>query len=305
MNCSNAKPFLKWVGGKTQLIEQFKTLYPNELENNLIDTYIEPFVGGGAIFFHLMQTYKIKKAIIIDLNSDLIECYQCIKEDVNKLIGILEQLQTTFFKLNTIEQKKMYLGIREEYNSLLNKNYDKYTKAAYMIFMNKTCFNGLYRVNSKGEYNVPFGMYKNPLICNKSNLLVINELLQNVEIVVGDYSLCEKYIYGKTFIYFDPPYRPLTITQSFVGYSKYGFNDNNQIELATLYKKISDKNCNLMLSNSDPKNVNVNDNFFDDLYSEFNINRIYAKRVINCQGNKRGNLTEIVIRNYSRKDKKI
>lgn len=293
-----AKPFLKWAGGKGQLLSQFCDLYPSELVNGEIETYIEPFVGGGAVLFDVLQKYDIKKAIIIDLNKELINCYRCIKADVNELIKQLEVLQENFLLLSQAEQAKLYLEIRSKYNTIkLNSKYD-FEKAADFIFLNKTCFNGLYRVNSKGEFNVPFGKYKKPLICDKENLRLINKLLQKVDIIYGDYNQCKSYIAPNTFFYFDPPYRPITNTQSFVGYSKNGFNDDNQSQLADLFKELNKNGCNVMLSNSDPKNSNPNDNFFDDLYEGFDIKRLHARRMINCQADKRGDITEIIVRNY-------
>lgn len=296
-----AKPFLKWAGGKGQLLNKFEEMYPQELINDKIDLYIEPFVGGGAVLFDVLQKYKVKKAVIVDLNKELINCYRCIKADVNELINHLKTLQSEFLPLSDENRKDYFLKVRNRHNEIhLNGKYD-FEKAADFIFLNKTCFNGLYRVNSKGKFNVPFGKYKNPLICDSENLILISKLLQNVEIRFGDYSICEEYIEGKTFIYFDPPYRPLIENSSFVGYGKSGFNDDNQKELAEFIKKLDKQNCLVMLSNSDPKNTNPNDNFFDELYKGFDIDRIFAKRMINCQADKRGDITEIVVRNYKRR----
>ena len=296
-----AKPFLKWAGGKGQLLNKFEEMYPQELINGEIDTYIEPFVGGGAVLFDILQKYKVKKAVIVDLNKELVNCYRCIKADVKELIKHLKTLQSEFLSLSDEKRKGYFLKVRKRYNKIhLNGKYD-FEKAADFIFLNKTCFNGLYRVNSKGEFNVPFGKYKNPLICDSENLTLISNLLQNVEIRFGDYSICEEYVNGRTFIYFDPPYRPLIENSSFVGYDKSGFNDNNQTELAEFVKKLDKQNCLVMLSNSDPKNTNPDDNFFDELYKGFEIDRIFAKRMINCQADKRGDITEIVIRNYKRR----
>lgn len=296
-----AKPFLKWAGGKGQLLNKFEEMYPQELINGEIDTYIEPFIGGGAVLFDVLQKYKVKKAVIVDLNKELINCYRCIKADVDELIKHLKTLQDEFLSLSDEKRKDYFLKVRNRYNEIhLNGKYD-FEKAADFIFLNKTCFNGLYRVNSKGEFNVPFGKYKKPLICDSENFTLISNLLQNVEIRFGDYSICEEYVNGKTFIYFDPPYRPLIENLSFVGYDKSGFNDENQKELAEFVKKLDKHNCLVMLSNSDPKNTNPDDNFFDELYKEFEIDRIFAKRMINCQADKRGDITEIVVRNYSSK----
>lgn len=295
-----AKPFLKWAGGKGQLLNKFEEMYPEELINGDIDTYIEPFIGGGAVFFDVLQKYKVKKAVIIDLNKELINCYRCIKADVNQLIQSLIILQNEFLALSEKDRKEYFLKVRDNYNTIcLNGKYD-FDKATNFIFLNRTCFNGLYRVNSKGLFNVPFGKYKNPLICDVENLQAISKLLQNVEIKYGDYSLCKEYINEKTFVYFDPPYRPLLENKSFVNYDKNGFDDENQKELAEFVKELTKQDVKVMLSNSDPKNTNPKDNFFDNLYQGFNIERINAKRMINCQADKRGNVTEIVVRNYKR-----
>ncbi|MCL2228539.1 MAG: DNA adenine methylase [Firmicutes bacterium] len=289
-----AKPFLKWAGGKGQLLEKFGELYPADFK-----VYIEPFVGGGAVLFDVLQRFNVEQAVIIDLNKELINCYRCIKEDVNEIIKQLDQLKVKFISLSLDEQAKFYLDIRKRYNEIkLNGKYD-FEKAADFIFLNKTCFNGLYRVNSKGEYNVPFGKSKNPCIYDVDNLTLISKLLQKVTILYGDYKQCLNYTTENTFLYFDPPYRPLTTSASFVGYSQNGFNDDDQKQLAKLVRQLSKQGCKVMLSNSDPKNSDLNDNFFDDLYNGFGIMRIKARRMINCQADKRGDITEIIVRNYN------
>jgi len=293
-----AKPFLKWAGGKGQLLDRFKSLYPKELINGKIKTYIEPFVGGGAVLFDILQKYDIESAVIIDLNKELINCYRCIKEGAETLIERLSVLQQKYIESTLEGQTKIFASIRRRYNRMkLNEMID-FEKAADFIFLNKTCFNGLYRVNSKGEFNVPFGKYKSPKICDVENLTATHHLLQRVTILHGEYTQCKEYIDSQTFAYFDPPYRPITETQSFVGYSQNGFNDVNQVELASFTRELSIKGAKILLSNSDPKNINPNDNFFDDLYKDFFIQRIMARRVINCQADKRGNITEIIVANY-------
>ena len=295
-----AKPFLKWAGGKGQLIERLNEFYPDELIIGRIKTYIEPFVGGGAVLFDVLQNFDIAKAVIIDLNKELINCYRCIKNDADELIRRLQILQSAYLSRSSETRREFYLQIRSKYNAIkINGQYD-FEKAADFIFLNKTCFNGLYRVNSKGEYNVPFGKYKNPSICDKENLLLINKLLQKVDIIYGDYTKCRQFANNEAFVYLDPPYRPITTTQSFVGYSQNGFNDDDQKELAKFTRELQNKGCKILLSNSDPKNANPNDDFFDDLYDGFDIQRINAKRMINCQADKRGNITEIVVRNYKK-----
>ena len=294
-----AKPFLKWAGGKGQLLDMFEKMFPQELIEGKIKTYIEPFVGGGAVLFHILQNYKIEKAYINDINKELINCYRCIKADVKEVIKPLSILENEY--LSSEDRAKYFYNVRNRYNQIhLNGHYD-YEKCADFIFLNHTCFNGLYRVNKEGKFNVPHGKYKNPLICDKENLRLCSQLLQKVEISFGDYRQVLSNADKDSFVYFDPPYRPLIENNSFISYDKSGFDDNDQIELSQNYKKLDRQNCLLMLSNSDPKNTNENDNFFDDLYKDFSIERVYAKRMINCQASKRGNITEIVVMNYKRR----
>ena len=296
-----AKPFLKWAGGKGQLLDTFEKMFPQELIEGKIKTYIEPFVGGGAVLFHILQNYKIEKAYINDINKELINCYRCIKADVEGVIKPLSILENGY--LSSEDRAKYFYNVRNRYNQIhLNGHYD-YEKCADFIFLNHTCFNGLYRVNKEGKFNVPHGKYKNPLICDKENLRLCSQLLQKVEISFGDYRQVLSNADKDSFVYFDPPYRPLIENNSFISYDKSGFDDNDQIELSQNYKKLDRQNCLLMLSNSDPKNTNENDNFFDDLYKGFSIERVYAKRMINCQACKRGNITEIVVMNYKRRKK--
>lgn len=296
-----AKPFLKWAGGKGQLINAFDEMFPNELKEGKIKTYIEPFVGGGAVLFHILQNYHIEKAYINDINKELINCYRCIKANVNEVIKQLEVLEKEYLFCD--DRTNYFYNVRDRYNSIhLNGHYD-FEKCADFIFLNHTCFNGLYRVNKRGKFNVPHGKYKNPLICDKDNLLLCSKLLQKVEIRFGSYEQVLSNADTNTFVYFDPPYRPLIENNSFVSYDKSGFDDNDQIKLAKNFKDLDKKDCLLMLSNSDPKNTDENDNFFDDLYNGFEIERVYAKRMINCQASKRGDITEIVVMNYKRRKK--
>ena len=298
MNRKLSKPFLKWAGGKGQLLNKFKELYPQELINGEIKIYIEPFVGGGAVLFDILQNYQIEKAYINDINKELINCYRCIKANAEEVIKQLDILEKEYL---TSEDRAIYFyKVRDRYNEIqLNAHYD-FEKCADFIFLNKTCFNGLYRVNKDGKFNVPHGKYKNPLICDKENLRSCSNLLQKVEISCGNYEEILEKVGNNTFLYFDPPYRPLIENNSFVSYDKSGFDDNDQIKLAENYKALDDKNCLLMLSNSDPKNINEEDNFFDDIYKGFEIERVFAKRMINSSASKRGDITEIIVMNYKR-----
>ncbi|MDD3999889.1 MAG: DNA adenine methylase [Bacilli bacterium] len=294
-----AKPFLKWAGGKGQLINTFDGMFPKELINGNVEIYIEPFVGGGAILFHVLQNYNIKTAYINDINKELVNCYRCIKADVEDVINQLSKLEKEY--LSSEDKTNYFYQVRDRYNQIHLNGHLDYEKCADFIFLNKTCFNGLYRVNKSGAFNVPHGKYKNPLICDKDNLKLCSKLLQKVEISFGDYKEVLKNANKNTFVYFDPPYRPLIENNSFVSYDKSGFTDDDQVELANNYKTLNRKKCLLMLSNSDPKNANTEDNFFDDLYNGFEIERVYAKRMINCQASKRGDITEIVVMNYKRR----
>ncbi len=292
------KPFVKWAGGKNSLIPQITKYYPFELKNGFIERYIEPFVGGGAVLIDILQKYEIKEAYAFDINIDLINCYNVIKNNVEELINELDKKEKNFIALNDEERQNYFYDIRAEYNSYkLNDKLDV-KRASEFIFLNRTCFNGLYRVNKDGKFNVPCGKYKNPTICDSNNLRNLSELIKNVIFEYGDYRKSEKYVNNNTFIYFDPPYRPLSATSGFTSYTKEDFNDDNQKELAQYYNKLSLKNAKLMLSNSNPKNVNENDNFFEDIYKGFYINEVSAKRMINSNAKGRGEISELLITNY-------
>lgn len=294
---TKAKPFLKWAGGKTQLLPTINSFLPESFRSEDDVTYIEPFVGGGAVLFFMLQKYpNIKRAIINDINPRLIKTYGVIRDEPYVLIDALNELQSRFNALNDFyKQKELYLDIRTLFNK---QELNEVEEAAYMIFLNRTCFNGLYRENSKGEFNVPFGRYSNPKICDEGLILADCELLQRVEILNGDFSQTAERIQGYTFFYLDPPYRPLDATSSFNSYVKETFNDNEQIRLRNFYSEISDGGCYALLSNSDCKGRNSEDDFFDRLYEDFFIERVSAKRCINANSAKRGTLTELLIRNY-------
>lgn len=293
------KPFVKWAGGKGSLITQLKNFYPFELENERINKYVEPFVGGGAVLINILQKYDVKEAYAFDINIDLINCYNVIKNHVEELIKNLKVKENEFLKLESEGRQSYFYKIRKEYNSYrITENELNVKRAGEFIFLNRTCFNGLYRVNKNGEFNVPCGKYKNPTICDAINLKNLSFLIRNVVFQYGDYTKSEKYIDNNTFVYFDPPYRPLSVTSGFTSYAKEDFNDENQKELAQYFRKLDKKNAKLMLSNSNPKNTNKNDNFFEDIYKGFNINEIFAKRMINSNGKGRGEVSELLITNY-------
>ena len=292
------KPFVKWAGGKNSLIPQITKYYPFELKNGFIERYIEPFVGGGAVLIDILQKYEIKEAYAFDINIDLINCYNVIKNNVEELINELDKKEKNFIALNDEERQNYFYDIRAEYNSYkLNDKFDV-KRASEFIFLNRTCFNGLYRVNKDGKFNVPCGKYKNPTICDSNNLRNLSELIKNVIFEYGDYRKSEKYVNNNTFVYFDPPYRPLSATSGFTSYTKEDFNDDNQKELANYFYKLDLKNAKLMLSNSNPKNVNKDDNFFENIYKGFVINEVSAKRMINSNAKGRGEISELLITNY-------
>lgn len=293
-----AKPFIKWVGGKSQLISTFEKLLPDKINQMEDVTYIEPFIGGGAMLFYMLQRFEnIKRAIINDLNPDLIKAYKTIKETPEALIQNLSLIEREYFDISEEEKRKeFFLYMRQKFNK---KDLSDIDNTMLFMFLNRTCFNGLYRVNSKGEFNVPFGKYKNPTICDPETIYADSELLQKVDIINGDFEQTEKYVSKNTFIYFDPPYRPLDATSSFNSYAKETFNDNEQIRLKKYFDRLSQKKCLMMLSNSDCKGRNPQDTFFDDLYKDYFIDRVYASRSVNANPQKRGKLTELLIRNYS------
>lgn len=290
-NMAKGKPFIKWVGGKGQLIEQLDSLLPSDFANWEDVTYIEPFVGGGAMLFYILQRYpNIKHAVINDVNLDLTNLYSVVRYFPEALIKSLSYIENKYFALqNDEERRSFYLKRRDWYNA---KNNDCIENAALFIFLNKTCFNGLYRVNKKGLFNVPFGKYKNPKICDSLTIRKDSELLQKVKILTGDFEQTFKYAKDNTLFYFDPPYRPITKTSAFTDYTKDSFNDDSQVRLKEYCDKINKAGYKFMLSNSDGK-----DNFFDTLYKNYKIDRVFASRSINCNGQKRGKLTEILVHN--------
>ena len=292
-----AKPFLKWAGGKTQLINDIEKLLPKGILKSKF-TYIEPFVGSGAVLFWMLSKFpKLEKSVINDINEDLINTYKTIASNPKELISILEILQNDYHSLNLkeAEKKEYYYKKRELYNS---RKTEKSTQAALFIFLNRTCFNGLYRVNKSNGFNVPIGSYKNPTICDAENIIAVSKALQRVEILCGDYEKTIDFTSDNTLFYFDPPYKPLHNTSSFNSYAKDDFNDDEQIRLRNFCSKLDSLDHTWMLSNSDVKDKVSNNNFFDDIYAEFSIARVKARRSINANPQKRGELNELLITNY-------
>ena len=294
------KPFLKWAGGKGLLLSQLDQHLPKGI-NGIDFTYLEPFVGGGAMLFHILQQFpNIKKAVINDINSYLITAYRVIKNSPDELIKRLSELENQYYSTGDNEdQKSFFLRVRETFNEV---EMDDVDRTKYLIFLNRTCFNGLYRVNSKGKFNVPFGRYLHPTICNAETIKADSELLNRVELVIlnGDFERTIEHLSdGFNLFYFDPPYRPLNATSSFNSYSKEDFNDEEQIRLRDFCARLSEyPNVKWMLSNADCSAKNPDDTFFEEIYGDFNINRVYASRAINANPSKRGKLTELLIKNY-------
>ncbi len=304
-----AVPFLKWAGGKGQLIREIDRNLPAALEQGRVHRYVEPFVGGGAVFLHIAQNYPIREFYISDINPELIILYRAIQENVEAVIRYLSCIESHYFSLEPTERSPFFYNTRNELNAARNRvspddfqarRIDAYwfERAAQTIFLNRTCYNGLFRVNSRGEFNVPFGRYKNPRICAADNLRAVATILSRTTIHYGDFEDCRSRIDRRTFVYFDPPYRPISKTSSFNSYARDVFDDAQQLRLANFYRDLSGQNACLMLSNSDPANVNPRDTFFEDAYEGFRVERVKATRMINSNARKRGPITELLIMNY-------
>ena len=279
--------------GKSQLLEEIRKKYPAKIER-----YCEPFVGGGAVLLDVLANYQPKEVLINDINPELTNTYIQIRDNAEIVISMLSDMQEVFWNMDNEQRKEYFYARRDRFNELIKKAASTEEKAALFIFTNKTCFNGLYRVNAKGLYNVPMGSYKKPPICDAENIRTISELIQGVTINCGDYSECADFIDNNTFVYIDPPYRPLSETSSFTSYAKAEFGDEQQIQLGHFIEKISQKGAKIVASNSDPKNNDTEDNFFDDIYKMFTINRVSATRMINSKSNGRGTVSELLIYNY-------
>jgi DNA adenine methylase len=300
-----ARPFLKWAGGKTQLLGELENRLPVSIQDNMsIRRYVEPFVGGGAMFFFLKSKYQVKESVLLDVNPELIMAYQVLQDDHRKLIERLRLLEEEHLGRSEESRKENYYSIRRVYNQQMGHlDYETYDEewiqsTAHLIFLNKTCFNGLFRLNSKGEFNVPFGRYKNPTIFDEGNLHLVHKALKNTKLLSADFRQAREFIEKETLVYLDPPYRPISHTSHFTSYSQNGFKDEDQKELANFYSEMDSLGAYLILSNSDPKNHDPGDEFFDELYKDYNIERVAAKRNINSNPTLRGDIKEIIVRNY-------
>lgn len=292
-----AKPFVKWAGGKGSLVKLLTAHLPADFCNKKNVTYIEPFVGGGAMLFYMLTHFtNIRRVVINDVNADLILCYKLIKDTPEILIEQLRRIEKEYSHLQTMEEKSnYYYRMREKYNNDIQKPDER---AACFIFLNKTCFNGLYRVNTSGKFNVPFGKYKKPVICDDVLILIDHKLLKNVDIYEGNYSEISKHLgKGYNYIYIDPPYRPLSGTAYFKEYSHNVFDDNEQEKLKEFCDKLTDKGCQIMQSNSN--SMDEGESYFAKLYQEYYIDQIKAHRYINAHVGKREKETELLIMNYN------
>ncbi|HBB32993.1 MAG TPA: DNA methyltransferase [Cyanobacteria bacterium UBA8803] len=268
------RPFLKWAGGKNKLIQQYQPYFPKTFK-----TYYEPFLGGGAIFFYLFRYHSPFGATLTDVNQELINVYHCIKTAPSQVISLLADHQKN-------HNPDYYYKIR---GSISNSDHEK---AARLIYLNKTCFNGLYRENSKGQFNVPLGRYKNPQICNSALIESVSAALQNVQLEVRRFEEVLNYANSKEdFVYLDPPYHPLSQTSKFTAYSRYAFGEDDQLRLRDVFAELDRRGVQVMLSNSDCP-------FIRQLYHDFNIHPILASRAINSNINKRGKIPEVLVTSY-------
>lgn len=272
---SEIQTIVKWAGGKKQLLNQFKIFFPKN-----INRYFEPFVGGGAVAFHVIQNKKPKEIYLSDINEELINCYNTTKNKVEELIKILKEHKKQ-------HNEKYYYKIRSQNPKTLTD----IERAGRFIYLNKTCFNGLYRVNSKGEFNAPIGSYTNPSIVQEEELIEISKILKNITIKIESFEKITNNTKKGDFVYLDPPYYPLKKGRSFTTYTKNSFLEKEQEQLAKVFKELDKKGCSVMLSNSDT-------DFIKNLYKEYNISFVNARRMINCDATKRGAIKEVVITNY-------
>ena len=292
----NARPFVKWAGGKRQLLNYIGRLVTEAVCRNGMDTYVEPFVGGGSVLmWTLANIPSIKKAVVNDINKNLVTAYSVVKENPYGLISSLSEIDREYRSRDIDGMEEFYYSARDRYN---NGGLTPVENAAAFVFLNRTCYNGLYRVNKKGRFNTPFGKYRNPNICDRENIMACSKLLANVDILCGDFADTLRYAGPNVFFYIDPPYKPLTKTSGFTSYSEASFNDDDQLRLREYCGKISEAGSLFAMSNSDVRQNDPTNAFFDEMYEGFRINRVSASRMINSVGEKRGKVSELLICNY-------
>jgi DNA adenine methylase len=275
-----ATPFVKWAGGKAQMLNEIRAKYPAALGASVCK-YAEPFVGGGAVLFDALKNYTFREIYISDINWELIRAYTAIRDGVNELIDTLDGLGERYLAADAEARKKMYYAERERFNALKAACDTSIELAALFIFLNRTCFNGLYRVNSKGAFNVPQGDYIKPKICDADNLRAVSSVLHGATIVCGDYKLSRDFIDDKTFAYFDPPYRSLTSEPNFISSARDGFCDESQAELARFIDEISKRGAWFVSTYSDTNKIGANGEYFDGLYANYSIYKTISKRIVN------------------------
>lgn len=293
---NSAKPFVKWAGGKGNLLYSLESQLPNDFDSHEKVTYIEPFVGGGAMLFHMLTKHpNIQRAVINDINKDLIRCYQLVKDNPLTLIELLKPIEQRFYELNEEERRIYFYEMRHKYN---NDEQNEDRRAAILIFLNHTCFNGLYRENADGDFNVPFGRHRKPKICNIDVIMADHAALSKVDIICGDYKIVLPHLgKGYNYVYLDPPYRPLQGSYNFKQYSKSGFGDKEQKELKLFCDRLTMRGCQLMLSNSDSMD-NDGTSYFKALYKDYSFDTILAPRFINAHAERREKQAEVLIKNY-------
>ncbi|MCI6675849.1 MAG: Dam family site-specific DNA-(adenine-N6)-methyltransferase [Clostridiales bacterium] len=294
------KPFLKWAGGKTQMLPIFREYYPAALEDGTINRYMEPCVGGGAVLFDLLARYDLVEVTINDINKELITCYRVVQRSVSRLVSILEEWQRIYNLMSQEEQERMYYEKRDRMNQRKKKEIwgkeDELMIAAHMLFLNRTCFNGLYRENRKGQFNVPFNRTKN-INFDFENMYLAGEVLKNVRILCQDFQTLTPYVTSRTFIYVDPPYRPVNKTPAFTDFTKDSFDDSKQIRLAEWAREADGLGAAILLDNSDPQAFDENDTFFVDLYQGFEIFHVSGKSSISSKLSSRGKKGDLLIKN--------
>lgn len=298
-----AKPIFKWAGGKGKLLPEILRRLPPELKQGRITSYVEPFIGGGAVFFYLAAQYHFDRMLISDANEDLFLAYCVVREDVDALLQHLQHLQGHYAALTAEDQTAFYYETRTAFNAARpNWCYRSFkpewvVRAAQFFLLNRLCFNGLYRVNSRAEFNVPFGKYRTVSFPSAEGLRAAARVLQRTIVQCGDFAASTDFANERTLVYLDPPYRPITPTSSFTTYARQAFDDADQVRLAAHFRELTRRGSLVMLSNSDPLTA-TGDGFFEELYADFTISRLRAARAINANGAGRGKVSELLITNY-------
>lgn len=300
-----AVPFLKWAGGKGQLLGAIDARLPAALRKGTVRRYVEPFMGGASVFFHVIQNHPAREHVLMDANEDLVLVYRVVRDYAEPLVERLEGLDREYKTHGDAARRDLYYTIRSRFNEMraavdYNVFHTEWVeRAALAVFLNRTCFNGLFRMNAGGGFNTPFGKYKNPRICDGENLRRASALLKRADLYCADFSEASGLVERDDFAYFDPPYRPISASASFTAYSRHAFGDPEQERLARLFRMLDGRGAKLLLSNSDPRNTNPNDGFFDDLYAGYVVERVPASRSINSRADGRGPVNELLIRNYA------